>query len=121
MFSMMRVVFKGHHCVLALPPMFHAGGWWVTFCALCLGFKVLYPNTCYDFGALMDWSLNERANIMFGVPTMILGLAHAIKSNPKKFEPFRNNLRILTGGTAIPGHVVNWLWKEWKIEASQLR
>eukprot|EP01084_Bolivina_argentea_P294792 507351_1 len=112
------VRYSANDCILGLPPMFHAGGWWVTFCALTMGFKVLLPNNCYEFNDLMNWSVTQDVNIMFGVPTMILGLAQALKTNPNKFQKFKGKLRILTGGTAIPGHVVNWLWKEWKIDVT---
>ena len=77
-------------------------------------------NTCRDFNALLELCLIEQCTLASGIPTMVLGIAQMLKKYPSKFSPFRENLkRIATGGTAIPPHVVNFLWKEWGIEITQ--
>eukprot|EP00490_Sorites_sp_Unknown_P012681 CAMPEP_0114656192 /NCGR_PEP_ID=MMETSP0191-20121206/11952_1 /TAXON_ID=126664 /ORGANISM="Sorites sp." /LENGTH=409 /DNA_ID=CAMNT_0001872869 /DNA_START=493 /DNA_END=1722 /DNA_ORIENTATION=+ len=110
----------GSSCVLALPPMFHACGWYLEFITLMKGNRLLLPYNCYDFTKLMNWALKERCDFMCGVPTMINGLVSAMKANPKKFEAFRGRLKFGTGGTAIPGHLVKWLYNNFDIEVLHL-
>jgi len=111
---------QGTDCVLGLPPMFHAAGWCIPYMCMSTGCSFIMTNTVRDFNALLELCLQEQCTIASGIPTMVLGIAQMLKKFPDKFEPFRTNLkRIGTGGTAIPAHVVEFLWKEWDIEITQ--
>eukprot|EP01084_Bolivina_argentea_P279267 477417_1 len=111
---------SGNECILGLPPMFHAGGWGVPYICMVTGARYIMTNTCRDFKQLLELCLQEKCTRASGIPTMVLAIAQMLKKYPKKFEPFRENLKkIGTGGTAIPPYVVNYLWKEWNIEITQ--
>eukprot|EP01084_Bolivina_argentea_P082169 148790_1 len=108
-------MYEPYDCVLLLHPFFHVAGGYAPILAMTMGFKSLLPNNCYDFNELLEFSLKECVTKMGGVPTMILGLVNALKSNPKKYESFRGKLSFATGGSAIPAYLVTWLCDEWGI------
>jgi len=111
---------SGTDCILGLPPMFHAAGWGIPYAVMTTGARFIMTNTCRDFNELLEICLEEKCTLASGIPTMVLGMVQMLKKYPKKFEPFRQNLkRIGCGGSAIAPHVVNFLWKEWDIEITQ--
>ena len=87
--------------VLAVVPMFHINGWCLPFAAALAGSALVLPGPRLDPDSLLRLIESERVTVSGGVPTVWLGVLHALDSAPEPYDV--SALRTLViGGSAVP-------------------
>ena len=87
--------------VMPVAPLFHANGWGIPFSAAMAGAKTVLTGMYSDGESLLDLMEQERVTVALGVPTIWLGVLAALEKFPGRWK-FRNPVRLLCGGSAIP-------------------
>jgi fatty-acyl-CoA synthase len=89
--------------VMPMSPMFHANAWGLPFAAAMAGAKVVLPGPNLEPEGLLDLMVKERVTFAAGVPTICLGLQHALETNLERERwRFQWPVRMLSGGAAPP-------------------
>jgi fatty-acyl-CoA synthase len=104
-------------CVLQIVPMFHAMGWGVPFSALTLGCKIVMPHRFMDAKSLVDLMRGEEVTISLGVPTIWQGVRAHLEANPGL--TLGGLTRMTCGGSAPPVSLIDWYWREHRVELIQ--
>jgi fatty-acyl-CoA synthase len=87
--------------VLPVVPMFHANAWGLPFTCAMLGANQVHPGPHLDPQSLLALLADERVTFTAGVPSIWLGILHALDAEPKKYD--LSALRTLVcGGAAVP-------------------
>ncbi len=85
-------------------PMFHVNGWGLPFTATLVGCKQVLPGPNLDPESLLDLFVAEGATVSAGVPTIWLGILHALEKEPGRWSI--GELRIVIGGSAAPESLI---------------
>ena len=87
--------------VMAIVPMFHINGWGLPFGAALAGAALVLPGHRLDASSLLGLIASERVTVSGGVPTVWLGVLHALDAQPAGLDV--SSLRTLVvGGSAVP-------------------
>ena len=87
--------------ILAVVPMFHINGWGLPFAAALVGARLVLPGPSLDPRSLLDLITRERVTMSAGVPTVWLGVLHALDNQSCTGD--LSSLRALAiGGSAVP-------------------
>ena len=87
--------------ILPAMSMFHANAWGMPYAAIMNGSKLVFPGPNVQPEALLDLLAGERITLTGAVPTVWLGVLHALEQQPHhwKLDP---RLRIISAGSAVP-------------------
>jgi fatty-acyl-CoA synthase len=96
--------------MLVVVPMFHVNSWGLPFAALMAGARTVLPGPHLDAVSLLDLMEQEKVTFAAGVPTIWLGLLHALDREPGRWR-FQPGLRTLVGGSAAPDALIRGLDK----------
>jgi fatty-acyl-CoA synthase len=92
---------RGDDVVMALVPMFHINGWCLPFACAFTGATLVLPGRSPDARRLVDLIASERVTLSAGVPTIWLGVLHALDSGAATGD--LSSLRtLIVGGSAVP-------------------
>jgi fatty-acyl-CoA synthase len=87
--------------VMAVVPMFHINGWGLPFGAALAGSGLVLPGHRLDGSTLLGLIEGERVSLSGGVPTIWLGVLHALDAQPNVHDV--SCLRaLIVGGSAVP-------------------
>ena len=87
--------------ILAVVPMFHINGWGLPFAAALVGARLVLPGPSLDPRSLLELITSERVTLSAGVPTVWLGVLHALDNQSCTGD--LTSLRALAiGGSAAP-------------------
>jgi fatty-acyl-CoA synthase len=101
--------------VLPVVPMFHANAWGLVAASLCLGTKLVFPGPHLDAKSLLELMVQEKVTIAGGVPTIWLGILHALDSEPGKYDLSRVHTMVV-GGSAAPPSMIEGFKKRHGLE-----
>ena len=87
--------------VLPACSMFHANAWGVPYTAAMVGAKLILPGPHLDAESLLDLIEQEHVTIACAVPTVWIGVRHALEKEPRRWK-FASELRLPCGGSAPP-------------------
>jgi fatty-acyl-CoA synthase len=91
--------------VLAVVPMFHINGWCLPYAAALAGASLVLPGASLDPRSLVELVGSERVTVSAGVPTVWLGVLHALAGGSLAGDI--SSLRALVvGGSAAPKSLV---------------
>src|SRR5256714_4365660 len=90
--------------VVPVVPMFHANAWGLPFTCTLLGATQVYPGPHLDPASLLELYQAERATVTGGVPTIWLGLLHALDQDPGAYDLKLRTL--IVGGQAAPRSMI---------------
>jgi fatty-acyl-CoA synthase len=94
--------------LLAVPPMFHINGWGFPFIAALVGAKLVLPGRHLDPASLLELIETEHVTLSGGVPTIWLGVMHALDDGAHNVSSLRT---LASGGSAIPVALMR-AWEE---------
>jgi len=87
--------------VLAVVPMFHINGWCLPFAAALAGATLVLPGSRLDPDALLRLIASEGVTVSAGVPTVWLGVLHALDRAGEAYDV--STLRkLVIGGSGVP-------------------
>ncbi len=87
--------------VLPVVPMFHANAWGFPFTCTLVGSKQVFPGPHLDPQSLLEAFVEEQVTVTAGVPTIWLGILHALDAEPGAWDLSRLRAMIV-GGSAAP-------------------
>jgi fatty-acyl-CoA synthase len=102
-------------CVLPIVPMYHANAWTLAFSAPMVGAKLVLPGARLDGPSICELFRDEGVTMSAGVPTVWIEALKRLRETgerPPKLE------RILTGGAACPGWIIDAFEQEFGIEVT---
>lgn len=85
-------------------PMFHVNGWGLPFTATMVGCKQVLPGPHLDPESLLDLYVQEGVTLSAGVPTIWLGILHALETEPDRWK--LGAIRMVVGGSAAPESMI---------------
>jgi fatty-acyl-CoA synthase len=92
--------------VLPVVPMFHANAWGLPYACLASGAKLIFPGQHLDPASILELMDKERVTVAGGVPTIWLGILHALDKEPKRWDLSRVRM-MLVGGSAAPPAMID--------------
>ena len=104
------IAVSGRDTMLIVVPMFHVNSWGLPFCGIMHGAKMVLPGPHFDALSLLDLMEREKVNFAAGVPTIWLGLLHALDKEPGRWA-LQPGLRTFVGGSAAPEGLIRGLDK----------
>jgi fatty-acyl-CoA synthase len=91
--------------VLPVVPMYHALAWGWPYASALLGAGLVLPGPFLDPESLLELISGERVTLTGGVPTIWMGVLHALDADPARFDV--TALRaILSGGSTAPPSMI---------------
>ncbi|MSO74042.1 MAG: fatty-acid--CoA ligase [Alphaproteobacteria bacterium] len=96
--------------MLIVVPMFHVNSWGIPFCGVMTGARLVLPGAHLDPISLLDLLEREKVTFAAGVPTIWLGLLHALEKEPGRWK-LQPGLRTFVGGSAAPESLIRGLDK----------
>jgi fatty-acyl-CoA synthase len=87
--------------VLSAMPMFHANAWGLPYASTMNGCKQVMPGRNLQPEAMLDLLQNESVTLSGAVPTVWLGVIHALEAHRGRWK-LAPELRIVSGGSAVP-------------------
>ncbi|HEV8317049.1 MAG TPA: long-chain fatty acid--CoA ligase [Vicinamibacterales bacterium] len=104
--------------VLAVVPMFHINGWCLPFAAALAGATLVLPGARLEPDALLRLIASERVTVSAGVPTVWLGVLHALDRAAGAHDV--STLRTLViGGSAVPKALLRGYQERYGIKVMQ--
>ena len=103
--------------LLLIVPQFHVMAWGAPYCCLMAGTNMVLPSSNLQPEALIKILEKEKVTKANGVPSIWLGVYHALKTNPPKEKLALGEC--LIGGSAIPKSLIEGLEKDFGIKAVQ--
>jgi fatty-acyl-CoA synthase len=104
--------------LLAVVPMFHINGWCLPFTAALVGAKLVLPGPYLDPSSLLELISAERVTLSAGVPTVWLGVLHALENRTSVADI--SSLRTLViGGSAVPRALVKGYQEHYAVTVLQ--
>jgi len=88
-------------CILPAMSMFHANAWGLPYAAVMNGSKLVLPGPNLQPERLLDLMSAEGVTLTGGVPTVWLGVLHALESQPDRWR-LAPGMRIVIAGSAAP-------------------
>src|SRR6266566_5409250 len=95
--------------VLPVVPMFHANAWGFPHAGVMMGSKLVFPGRFMDPMKIAHLMSQERVTVAAGVPTIWIGMLHAIEKEPVDLSSLR---AICCGGSAVPKSLIEGLWRK---------
>jgi fatty-acyl-CoA synthase len=91
--------------VMPATPMFHANCWGIPYACVMLGVKMVFPGPHLHPEDLLDLMAKEQPSYVLGVPTIWMGMAQLLESDPGKYS-LPPGVRMLVGGAAMPESLI---------------
>jgi fatty-acyl-CoA synthase len=88
--------------VLPVVPMFHVNAWGLPFTCAMVGATQVFPGPCLDPDSLLELFVSERVTVTAGVPTVWMGLLHALDNAPGRHDLSAMRAIICGGSAASP-------------------
>jgi len=85
--------------------MFHVNAWGMPFTAVMIGAKLAFPGPHLDPVNLLDLYQSEQVTLSAGVPTIWMGILHALEQEPARWK-LCAGLRMVVGGAAAPESMI---------------
>lgn len=110
--------FSNRDVVLLIIPQFHVMAWGLPYSCLLSGSDMVLPSSNLKPEAIIDILINEKVNKANGVPTIWLGVYHALKINPPKEKLALEEY--LVGGSALTKSLIEAFDKDFGIKGVQV-
>jgi len=91
--------------VMPATPMFHANCWGIPYACVMLGARLIFPGPHLHPEDLLDLMSKEKPSYVLGVPTIWMGMAQLLESDPAKYK-LPPGVRMLVGGAAMPESLI---------------
>ncbi|MBS7529191.1 long-chain fatty acid--CoA ligase [Hazenella sp. IB182353] len=85
--------------VTPVVPMFHVNAWGLPFTCAMVGSKQVFPGPHLDPISLLDLFETEKVTITAGVPTIWMGILHALNKEKDRWK-LQNDMLLVVGGSA---------------------
>jgi fatty-acyl-CoA synthase len=109
--------FSNRDTVLLIVPQFHVMAWGFPYLCLLSGSNMVLPSSNLQTEAIIKILVEEKVNKANGVPTIWLGVYHALKKNPPKEQLALEEY--LVGGSALPKSLIEGFEKDFGIRGVQ--
>lgn len=109
--------FSNRDTVLLIVPQFHVMAWGFPYLCLMSGSNMVLPSSNLQPEAIIKILIDEKVNKANGVPTIWLGVYHALKMNPPKEKLMLEEY--LVGGSALPRSLIEGFEKDFGIRGVQ--
>lgn len=109
--------FSNRDTVLLIVPQFHVMAWGFPYLCLLSGSNMVLPSSNLQPEAIIKILKEEKINKANGVPTIWLGVYHALKMNPPKEKLALEEY--LVGGSALPKSLIEGFEKDFGIKGVQ--
>ncbi|WP_075352535.1 long-chain fatty acid--CoA ligase [Algoriphagus marinus] len=109
--------FSNRDTVLLIVPQFHVMAWGFPYLCLLSGSDMVLPSSNLQPEAIIKILIAEKVNKANGVPTIWLGVYHAMKKNPPKEKLALEEY--LVGGSALPKSLIEGFEKDFGIRGVQ--
>lgn len=109
--------FSNRDTILLIVPQFHVMAWGAPYCCLLSGSTMVMPSSNLQPEAIIKILLAEKVNKANGVPTIWLGVYHALKKNPPKEKLALEEY--LVGGSALPKSLIEGFERDFGIHGVQ--
>lgn len=109
--------FSNRDTILLIVPQFHVMAWGAPYCCLLSGSNMVMPSSNLHPEALIKILLAEKVNKANGVPTIWLGVYHALKKNPPNEKLALEEY--LVGGSALPKSLIEGFERDFGIQGVQ--
>ncbi len=103
--------------ILLIVPQFHVMAWGFPYVCLLSGSTMVMPSSNLNPEAIITMLQVEKITKANGVPTIWLGVYHALKKNPPKEKLALKEY--LVGGSAIPKSLLEGFEKDFGITGGQ--
>ncbi len=98
--------------IFPVVPMFHANAWGLPFTAVLVGAKLVFPGPFLKPQDMAQMIQDERVTVAAGVPTLWIGLYHALKSASYDISSLRT---MIVGGSAAPRALIEGFEKDFGV------
>jgi fatty-acyl-CoA synthase len=109
--------FSNKDTLLLIVPQFHVMAWGAPYCCLLSGTNMVLPSSNLQPEALINILEKEKVTKANGVPSIWLGIYHAMKLNPPKEKLALEEY--LVGGSALPKSLIEGFEKDFGIKGIQ--
>lgn len=109
--------FSNRDTVLLIVPQFHVMAWGFPYLCLLSGSNMVLPSSNLQPEAIIKILKEEKVNKANGVPTIWLGVYHAMKMNPPKEKLSLEEY--IVGGSALPKSLIESFEKDFGIRGVQ--
>lgn len=109
--------FSNRDTVLLIVPQFHVMAWGFPYLCLLSGSNMVLPSSNLQPEAIIKILIEEKVNKANGVPTIWLGVYHALKINPPKEKLVLEEY--LVGGSALTKSLIKDFEKDFGIKGVQ--
>lgn len=109
--------YSNNDTLLLIVPQFHVMAWGVPYSSLLSGSNMVLPSSNLQPEALIKILQEEKVTKANGVPTIWLGVYHAMKMNPPKEKLALKEY--LVGGSALPKSLIEGFEKDFGIKGIQ--
>jgi fatty-acyl-CoA synthase len=103
--------------ILLVVPQFHVMAWGFPYLCLLSGSNMVLPSSNLQPEAIIKILKEEKVNKANGVPTIWLGVYHAMKKNPPKEKLALEEY--IVGGSALPKSLIEGFEKDFGIKGVQ--
>ncbi len=103
--------------VLLIVPQFHVMAWGFPYLCLLSGSDMVLPSSNLQPDAIIKMLQQEKVTKANGVPSIWLGVYHAMKMNPPKEKLAL--VEYLVGGSALPKSLIEAFEKDFGIKGMQ--
>jgi fatty-acyl-CoA synthase len=103
--------------IMLIVPQFHVMAWGAPYMCVLAGANMVLPSSNLQPEAIIKMLISEKVNKANGVPSIWLGVYHALKKNPpqEKLEL----KEYLVGGSALPASLIDGFEKDFGIRGVQ--
>jgi fatty-acyl-CoA synthase len=109
--------FSNRDTILLIVPQFHVMAWGFPYLCLLSGSNMVLPSSNLQPEAIIKILKEEKVNKANGVPTIWLGVYHAMKMNPPKEKLALEEY--LVGGSALAKSLIEGFEKDFGIRGVQ--
>lgn len=110
--------FSNRDIVLLIIPQFHVMAWGFPYSCLLSGSNMVLPSSNLKPEAIIKILKDEKVSKANGVPTIWLGVYHALKMNPPKEKLALQEY--LVGGSALTKSLIEGFDKDFGIKGTQV-
>lgn len=109
--------YSNRDTILLIVPQFHVMAWGFPYLCLLSGSNMILPSSNLQPEAIIKILKEEKVTKANGVPTIWLGVYHAMKMNPPKEKLALEEY--LVGGSALPKSLIEGFEKDFGIKGVQ--
>lgn len=109
--------FSNRDTLLLIVPQFHVMAWGFPYLCLLSGSNMILPSSNLQPDDLIKILIEEKVTKANGVPTIWLGVYHAMKLNPPKEKLALQEY--LVGGSALPKSLIEGFERDFGIKGVQ--